>query len=89
MAEKIITGIDVGTYHVKVAVARLPKTSSDGKAPRPEIIGTGLAESRGLKNGYIINEAEVARSIKSALAQAEKILALQLNEHTSGSVVLV
>ena len=72
MADRIITGIDVGTYHVKVAVARLPKVAPDNKPPRPEIIGTGLAESRGLKNGYIMNEAEVARSIKSAISQAEK-----------------
>jgi cell division protein FtsA len=70
MAEHIITGIDVGTYHVKVAVARIPK---DGKnIGKPEIIGTGIAESRGLKSGYILHEAEVARSIKSAIAQAEK-----------------
>jgi len=68
MADKIITGIDVGTYHVKVAVARIPK-DSNGK---PEIIGTGLAESRGLKCGYIMNEVEVARSIKTAIIQAEK-----------------
>jgi cell division protein FtsA len=68
MADKIITGIDVGTYHVKVAVARVSK-DSNGK---PEIIGTGLAESRGLKCGYIMNEEEVARSIKTAITQAEK-----------------
>ncbi len=70
MAEKIITGIDVGTFHVKVAVARISKDPD--KVGRPEIIGTGLAESRGLKNGYIMQEADVARSIKSAIAQAEK-----------------
>lgn len=70
MSEHIITGIDVGTYHVKVAVARVPKNVKG--ATKPEIIGTGIAESRGLKSGYIINEAEVGRSIKSALAQAEK-----------------
>lgn len=69
MADQIVTGIDVGTFHVKVAVARLPKKGSNA---RPEIIGTGLAESRGLKSGYIMQEAEVARSIKSAIAQAEK-----------------
>ncbi len=67
MADHIITGIDVGTYHVKVAIARLPK-----KGSKPEIIGTGLAESRGLRNGYIVNEAEAARSVKSAIIQAEK-----------------
>jgi len=70
MAEQIVTGIDVGTYHVKVAVARVSKKG--GNHGRPEIIGTGLAESRGLKSGYIMNEAEVSRSIKSAVAQAEK-----------------
>jgi cell division protein FtsA len=70
MSEHIITGIDVGTYHVKVAIARIPKNT--GGVVKPEIIATGLAESRGLKNGYIMNEAEVARSIKSAVVQAEK-----------------
>ena len=70
MSEHIITGIDVGTYHVKVAVARIPKNA--GTNAKPEIIGTGLAESRGLKSGYIMNETEVARSIKSAIIQAEK-----------------
>ncbi|MCD5381236.1 MAG: cell division protein FtsA [Candidatus Pacebacteria bacterium] len=68
MSAHIITGIDVGTYHVKVAVARIPKTGSG----KPEIIGTGLSESRGLKSGYIMQGADVARSIKSALVQAEK-----------------
>lgn len=70
MAEHIITGIDVGTFHVKVAVARV--TKKGGATTKPEIIGTGIAESRGLKSGYIIQEHEVARSIKSALTQAEK-----------------
>ncbi len=70
MADQIITGIDVGTFHVKVAIARLPKKGA--AVTKPEIIGTGIAESRGLKNGYIVHEAEAARSIKSAIAQAEK-----------------
>lgn len=70
MADHIITGIDVGTYHVKVAIARLPKKG--GPLTKPEIIGTGLAESRGLKSGYIMQDADVGRSVKSALAQAEK-----------------
>ncbi len=70
MADHIITGIDIGTYQVKVAIARIPKSASDRVVP--EIIGTGYAESRGLKSGYIMNEADVARSIKSAIVQAEK-----------------
>jgi len=71
MKDTLITGIDIGTYHVKVAIARLPKGSPRERAV-PEIIGTGYAESRGLKSGYILQPADVARSIKSALTQAEK-----------------
>ncbi len=70
MADHIITGIDVGTYQVKVAIARISKHK--GERMIPEIIGTGYAESRGLKSGYIMQEADVARSIKSAIVQAEK-----------------
>lgn len=73
MSEQIITGIDVGTFHVKVAIARAQKGSS-----KPQIIGTGLSESRGLKSGYIMNEADVARSIKSAVSQAEKTAGVQI-----------
>lgn len=71
MADHIITGIDVGTYHIKVAIARVPKNIGDRKAI-PEIIGTGFAESRGLKSGYIMQPDDVSRSIKSAISQAEK-----------------
>ncbi len=74
MSDHIITGIDVGTYHVKVAIARVKRGASDKALP--EIIGTGYAESRGLKNGYIIQPDEVSRSIKSALVQAEKMSGL-------------
>jgi cell division protein FtsA len=70
MSEHIITGIDVGTFHVKVAIARIPKNA--GLGAKPEIIGTGLAESRGLRSGYIMHDADVARSIKAAIIQAEK-----------------
>ena len=70
MAEHIITGIDIGTYNVKVAIARVPKNAAEHTIP--EIIGTGFAESRGLKSGYINQSDEVARSVKSAIAQAEK-----------------
>ncbi len=70
MSEQIITGIDVGTYQVKVAIVRVPKTRHERGLP--QIIGTGHSESRGLRNGYIMNESDVIRSIRSAVAQAEK-----------------
>lgn len=37
------------------------------------IIGTGLAESKGLRHGYIVNKEEVSESIQKAKQQAEAI----------------
>ena len=66
--QKIVTGIDVGSYHVKVVIAAAPEHPRDA----PKILGTGYAESRGMKQGYIISIPEVSRSIAAAVAQASK-----------------
>lgn len=68
MKQQYVVGIDVGTYHVKVVIAN----SIQDEKSAPQIIGTGYAESRGLRNGYIINESDVVRSVRNAVAQAEK-----------------
>jgi cell division protein FtsA len=70
MARNIATGIDIGTYQVKVVVAEFARGEND--TLRHRIVGTGLAESKGLRHGYIINAADVTRSIRAAVAQAEK-----------------
>lgn len=69
MKERVIVGIDVGTYQIKVVVA---KDVPGATGSLPQIIGTGLSESRGLRNGYVVNEADATRSIQSAIFQAEK-----------------
>ncbi len=69
MASNIAAGIDIGTYQVKIVIAELSQTK-DSDFPR--IIGTGHAESRGLRHGYIVNGPDVEESIRIALAQAEK-----------------
>ncbi len=64
---KIYTGIDIGTYHVKVVIASAPE--------RPDvpmqILGTGTASSKGMRHGYIIDQAEASRSIREALMRAQ------------------
>lgn len=70
MAQHYVTGIDVGTYQVKVVI--VSDTQNKNEINTPQIIGTGYAESRGLRNGYIINESDVVRSVRNAVAQAEK-----------------
>lgn len=64
----IVTGIDIGTYHVKVVIA---ERADDPRMP-PRILGTGYAESRGVKQGYIVSVPEVSRSVAAAVLQASK-----------------
>ena len=46
MAKKISVGIDIGTYQIKVVVAEQSNNKDS-----PNIIGTGFAESKGLRHG--------------------------------------
>jgi len=69
MAQEIAVGIDVGTYEVKAVIALATQT---GGKRNTRIIGTGIAESKGLRHGYIINKNEVTQSIRLAVNQASK-----------------
>lgn len=74
MASPVAVGIDVGTYQVRVVVAR----EKPGSSSFPKIIGTGYAESRGLRHGYIVNGEDVAHSIRTAVAQAESVSGIRI-----------
>ena len=69
MSRKITVGIDIGTYQIKVVVAE--ELREQGRSV-PKIIGCGFEESRGLRHGYILNQNDAARSLRKAIAQAEK-----------------
>lgn len=78
MKDRVIAGIDIGTYQVKVVVVKHSPKKNAGSLP--QIIGTGYAESRGLRNGYIINESDVVRSVRSAVLQAEKASGVEIKK---------
>ncbi len=69
MAKKIAVGIDIGTYQIKIVV--MESVREDGKTAY-KIIGTGFAESKGLRHGYIINSLDTMNSLRLAIAEAEK-----------------
>ncbi len=70
MARRIATGIDIGTYQVKVVVVE-ELTDKRAGVRQIRVLGTGLAESKGLRHGYIVNKEEVSASIVKAKQQAE------------------
>jgi cell division protein FtsA len=61
-----ITGIDFGTHAIKVVICEQLENSQTLK-----IVGAGVAPSRGIKSGYIMNTAEAAESLRMAVHQAE------------------
>lgn len=77
MSKTIAVGIDIGTYQVKIVVAECLSGNERGA---PKIIGTGYAESKGLRHGYIINAHEVTRSILTAKRQAEKMAGVEIKK---------
>ncbi len=75
MAGRIICGIDIGTYQVKVVVAEHGR----GKDSLfPKILGVGYAESKGLHHGYIVSGPETTRSVAAAVAEAERASGLSI-----------
>ncbi|MCI5108550.1 MAG: cell division protein FtsA [Candidatus Pacebacteria bacterium] len=70
----MIVGIDIGTYQIKIVVAN---KSAKGL---PHVIGTGYAESKGLRHGYIVNTADVTRALLQAKRQAEKTAGVSIKK---------
>lgn len=69
MARRIATGIDIGTHHTKVVVVEEVESQ---EGPVLRIIGTGIAETRGLRHGYIVDAEDAAQSVRAARQQAEQ-----------------
>lgn len=63
---KFYTGIDIGTYHVKVVISA-PAENPDMPM---QIIGTGTASSKGMRHGYILDKHEATKSVREALQRA-------------------
>ncbi len=69
MLRSIITGIDIGTHHIKVVISQGDEKNDKGF---PKVMGIGMAEAKGLRHGYIVNLDDVKNSIRQAVAEAEK-----------------
>ena len=73
---KIVVGIDIGTYNIKVVVAE----DNEMNHSLPKVLGVGYSESKGLRHGYIINQNDAIRSIRKAVRQAERASGIKINK---------
>jgi len=71
--ERYVVGLDVGTATVSVIVGEL---MDDGGL---DIIGIGLAESKGIRRGVVNNVDSAAEAIKRALDEAELTAGVEID----------
>ncbi len=67
MIRNISIGVDIGTSATRVVVGEFLKGEKN-----PKIIGTGEAETRGLRHGYVTDIHEAVSSLRAAVSAAEK-----------------
>ncbi len=66
-ASNIIVGLDIGTTKISTIVAEVDDDAEIN------IIGIGVAPSRGLKKGVVVDIEQTTQSIKQSVAEAEKM----------------
>ena len=77
MADIIAAGIDIGTSQVKVVIA---EKDADGSRGGLKILGRGVADSRGMRHGSVMSQADVTKCVRLAVAQAEKASGLKIKK---------
>src|SRR5918999_397581 len=71
--ERYLVGLDVGTSHVCAVVG---ESLDDGSL---DIVGIGVAESRGIKRGVVVNLEAAVDSIKKAIEEAELMAGIEID----------
>ena len=71
--ERYLVGLDVGTSNVCAVVGEVRDDRS------LDIVGLGVAESRGIKRGVVVNLEAAVESIKKAIEEAELMAGVEID----------
>ena len=77
---QIVGLLDIGTSKVACIIAALDPPERTGEGRRVRVLGIGHLRSRGLKAGVITDLAEAETTVRAAIAQAERMAHLTLEE---------
>ncbi len=77
MAEDIITGLDIGTHAIRIAVGQAVPTSDDKE--QVHIIGAVEVPSEGLSKGTVTSIEDATSSVSKALEMAERLTGFPIN----------
>ena len=91
MSENIITGLDIGSRAIRIAVGQLIDTG-DGSGERVHIIGAVDVPAEGIHKGTITSLEDAVSSVSKAIEFAERMVGVPITSAwvgMSGSQVLV
>ena len=71
--ERYLVGLDVGTSKVTAVVAEMVEREG------LDIVGLGVAESRGIRRGVVVNLEAAVDSIKKAIEEAELMAGVEID----------
>jgi cell division protein FtsA len=74
---RIATGIDIGTHQTKIVVVEEVREAEGSSL---HIIGTGLADTQGMRHGYVVDAADAAASVRLAKEQVESIVGFPIKK---------
>lgn len=77
---EIVGLLDIGTSKVVCVIAALEPPAQPGQPRRVRVLGLGHLRSRGLKAGVITDLGEAEATVRAAIAQAERMAHLTLEE---------
>lgn len=77
MADEIITGLDIGSSTIRVAVCRV--TPGEDGSPRLNVIGAVASPSDGMHKGAVSSMEDAVSAISKALEKAERMTGIALN----------
>ncbi|MGM0419577.1 MAG: cell division protein FtsA [Bacillota bacterium] len=69
---RVITGLDVGTKKICALIAEVDEEDN------LEIVGLGLAQSKGLRKGIVVDIDRAAQSIANAVKKAERMAGIEV-----------
>jgi cell division protein FtsA len=69
----IVVGLDIGTSKICCVIGEVSPEQS------VEILGRGVAPSKGIKKGAVVDIDEASKSIEAAVAEAEKMAGFHVN----------
>ena len=71
--ERYLVGLDVGTSKVSAVVGEILEGNG------LDIVGIGVAESRGIRRGVVVNLEAAVESIKKAIEEAELMAGIEID----------